>query len=253
MRPSAAVRSAKARRTALMANRLEKKRIPWDGLIGSSARAVALPGTVVSLAYTTGGITGPHRDGSFVGISSHRSDSGLSPPRRCQTALRGRPVATPMTTDCHRTGDAPETSPFRRTGYSTRWLDPRGVTTDPGTRGGNRDPRRAFVPGPVASAQLDVGSAGGPHRCTLASDHALSQPEAGAGANPFATGSGRPPHRGHTGSMPQEISPARRDRPCRPSSAHSSPRRSGVPRVTSPCLLSPGGLGSGLRPRHPSP
>jgi hypothetical protein len=30
-------------------------------------------------------------------------------------------------------GDAPETSPFRRTGYSTRWLDPRGVTTDPGT------------------------------------------------------------------------------------------------------------------------
>ena len=42
------------RRTALMAHRLEKKRTPGVGLIGSSARAVAAPGTVDSRSHTTG-------------------------------------------------------------------------------------------------------------------------------------------------------------------------------------------------------
>ena len=64
-----------------------------------------------------------------------------------------------MTTDCHsrggakqlygvyqpsltqrptvaNNGDAPETSPFRTTGYSKRWLDPTRVTATPGTRRG---------------------------------------------------------------------------------------------------------------------
>src|SRR5215472_9857880 len=70
-------------------------------------------------------------------------------------------------------GDAPETSPFRRTGYSRQWLDPRGVTTGTEHARANRDPRRALCPEPVASAQLDFGSAGGPHRRALESDRAL--------------------------------------------------------------------------------
>src|SRR5262249_41806841 len=79
----------------------------------------------------------------------------------------------PPSRDCRPTvtdlGDAPETSPFRRTGYSKRWLDPRGVTTRTGHARGNRGPRRVWNSGPVASAQLVVGSAGGPHRCPRAS------------------------------------------------------------------------------------
>ena len=56
-------------RTALMANRLELKRTPGDGLIGSSARAVAVPGTVVSLAHTTG--ESPGRTGMVRSSASH--------------------------------------------------------------------------------------------------------------------------------------------------------------------------------------
>src|SRR5579883_2265712 len=41
-------------------------------------------------------------------------DNTLSQPRRCQTALRGRPDGTFVTPDCHLFGDAPETSPFRQ-------------------------------------------------------------------------------------------------------------------------------------------
>src|SRR5262249_45277556 len=153
-----------------------------------SARPLACPGKVCSLALTTGsppGITWLHRDGSLVGISSRRSDNGLSQPRRCQTALRGPPAATFATTDCRLLGDAPETSPFRTTGYSKRWLDPRRVTDRTRHTRGNRDPRRAFDPGQSASAQLVSGSVGGPHRCSLASRSALSQPEASVGANPI--------------------------------------------------------------------
>ena len=152
----------------------------------------------------------------------------MSQPRRCQTALRGRPVATSAATDCHRHGDAPETSPFRTTGYSKRWLDPRRVTNGTGHTPRNRDLGRVWNPGPSASAQLVSGSVGGPHRCSIASDLAMSQPGAGVGANPIATGSGHTPQRGHTGSRPREQAPFERGRPFRPSSAHSSPRRSGV-------------------------
>jgi hypothetical protein len=52
-----------------MANRLEQKRSPWDGLIGSSARAIAVPGTVASLAHTTG--ESPGRTGMVRSSASH--------------------------------------------------------------------------------------------------------------------------------------------------------------------------------------
>jgi hypothetical protein len=185
-----------------MANRLELKRTPWDGLIGSSARAVAVPGTVRSLAHTTGGSTGPHRDGSFVGISSRRRDNGLSQPRRCQTALRGRPTVTSVTPDCH----LPVTpqKPLRSAGWLFKAMarPPKGNNRYRAGAGESR-PRHPLHPGPVASAQFVFGSAVGPHRCALVSARALSQPEAGVGANPLATGSGHPPQRGRTGSRPR--------------------------------------------------
>src|SRR5262245_7051960 len=102
-------------------------------------------------------------------------------------------------------GDAPETSPLRRTGYSKRWLDPRKVTDRTRHTWGNRDPPRAFDPGQSASAQLVSGSVGGPHRCTLASDSALS-PGAGVGANPFGNGVRASTATRPRGVTPQEIS-----------------------------------------------
>ena len=157
--------------------------------------------------------------------------------RTPQVTLRGSPGRTGMvlssashlfgvTVDCHSRGgakqlygvyqsplprrptvafdsDAPETSPFRTTGYSKRWLDPRGVADRTGHTRGNRDPRRVFDPGQSASAQLVSGSACGPHRCSIASDSAMSQPGAGVGANPLAAGSGQSPQRGHAGSRPR--------------------------------------------------
>ena len=96
---SGSSQAAKASRTALMANRLELKRSPGDGLIGSSARTSWHRRPTHALHRS---ITGLHRDGSFVGISSRRRDHEWSQPRRCQTALRGRPTITLVTTDCHR-------------------------------------------------------------------------------------------------------------------------------------------------------
>jgi hypothetical protein len=180
---------------------------------------LSLPSRVHWHSHTAGcppGITWPHRDGSLDGITTRRSDNKLSPPRRCQTALRGRPIFTCVTTDCRLTGGAPETSPFRTTGYSKRWLDPRRVTDRTGrARGGNRDPRRAFDPGLSAPAQLVSGSVGGPHRCPHASDPALS-PGAGAGANPVCNGvrasAATRPH----GVGPQRISPVQSRSPSLP-------------------------------------
>ena len=149
-------------------------------------------------------------------------------------------------------GDAPETSPFRRTGSSQSWLDPRRVAPNPGTRRGNRDPHRGFAPGPVASAHLDVGSAGGPHRCPLVSDHALS-PEAGAGgANPVRNGVRACATPRPDGVVPQEISPASVIALVAPVRL-TAPRAGPVFRV-SPAHVFPlqGGFGSGLRPRRAS-
>jgi hypothetical protein len=43
------------------------------------------------------------------------------------------PVSLPRHPTVTGNGNAPETSPFRRTGYSKRWLDPRRVTDHPAT------------------------------------------------------------------------------------------------------------------------
>jgi hypothetical protein len=84
---------------------------------------------------------------SSTGSASVTSDNRLSPP----------------------SGDAPETSPFRRLGYSKRQARPPKGTVRTGNTRRNRDPRRAFHPGQTASAQLLFGSAGGPHRCAFVS------------------------------------------------------------------------------------
>ena len=100
----------------------------------------------------------------FAGLSSRDCDSGLSQPRRGQTALRGRPVAAWATTDCdvRRTRRlTPLGSPFGSSNTTPQKplrsagsaildvaLDPRRVTTGVGHTPGNRDPGRAFVPDP---------------------------------------------------------------------------------------------------------
>lgn len=153
-----------------------------------------------------------------------------------QPSLTRRPTVT-------ENGDAPETSPFRRLGYSKRWLDPRGVTAPHRELAKDSRPRASLRPGRTASAQLVVSSAGGPHRCTLASGSALS-PEPGAGANPFGNGvrasAAARPH----GVVPQGYKASQTRSPLSPQFGLQLPAPVRVSRVTSPCLSSRGGLGS---------
>src|SRR4051812_21130627 len=118
--------------------------------VGLNARPDAFPGPVASLSHTAGvpsGITWPHRDGSLEGLTSLRRDSGLSQPRRCQTALRGRPVVEPTTTDGRPTS---ERRPRNLSVPPGRLLNtmarPPGGDRTPGNTRGNRDPRRAVAP-----------------------------------------------------------------------------------------------------------
>jgi hypothetical protein len=89
--------------------------------------------------------------------------------------------------------------------FKTMARPPKGDNR-PGHTDGNRDPPRAFHPGPVASAQFLFGSAGGPHRCAIVSDNALS-PEAGAGAHPVSNGVRASATTRPHGVEPQVISP----------------------------------------------
>jgi len=120
-----------------MAHRLERKRTPGDGLGG---RSDAPPGTDrPTLAHRS--ITRLHRGSSFVGISS----PGVTAACHAQGGAKplhgvGRPPRRRQPTVTPPASDAPETSPFRRTGHSKRWLDPRRVTACRGRTPGIETP-----------------------------------------------------------------------------------------------------------------
>jgi hypothetical protein len=131
-----------------------------------------------------------------------RSDNSVPVTRRCQTALRGRPASSDNRLS-PQSGDAPETSPFRRLGYSKRQArPPKGDSSHREHAGESRPPSR-FSPRAncVGTVSIRLGRRAA-SVCDCKRDSALS-PEAGEGANPKATGSGTSPQRGHVGSSPR--------------------------------------------------
>ena len=101
-----------------------------------------------------------------------------------RSSLTQRPTVTSN-------GDAPETSPFRRLGYSKRWLDPRRVAASHRELAGESRPPSSFHPGQsgVGVVSLQLGRrAASVYACK--SDCAL-EPEAGEGANPKQRGPGQ--------------------------------------------------------------
>ena len=163
----------KARRTALMATELESKRKSLSGFPG---RSVAFPGTVrFTLVPLDGHSAAP-------GWFFRRPPSvGPERPKRCQTALRGRPVANSRTTDCHSAGE-------RR---------PRNLSVPPdlgrrvecGMRSGDSQP--VLIPhSELARLGRRAASvvAGVSQRCVVS--------RVRRGGQSKATGSGTPPQRG---------------------------------------------------------
>jgi hypothetical protein len=132
-----------------------------------------------------------------------RSDNRVSDTRRCQTALRGRPMSR-VTIDCHRQAATPQ-KPLRSADSATQndKLDPRRVTVRTGNTRRNRDPRRAFHPGQTASAQLVFGSAGGPHRCAFVSVTVRCHRRPGEGANQKQRGPGHRRNEAMWGQAPE--------------------------------------------------
>ena len=171
----------------------------------------------------------------------------LSQPKRCQTALRGRPVANSMTADCHSTS---KRRPRNLSVPPDRLLKTiaRPPQGDRSTRelAEESRPPSSLRPGRAASAQLVVGSAGGPPQCSLVNRNRALAPVSGGGANPMATGSGTLPQpRPTTGSMPQVRKPEQAARPqtrspSSPQFGYQLPPPARCLGSTRSCLSSPG-------------
>ena len=156
---------------------------------------------------------------------------GPERPKRCQTALRGRPVANSMTTDCHRLRRRPRNlsvPPARL--FKTMARPPEGQPSAPGARGGIETPvgrrsraeRRRLSNGSARPAGRLSG-----RRCLQ--NGAMSKWPDGtpspAGGPIQSNGVRNSAAAGPDGVELQRNKPRKCGRPRRPSSAASSPRR----------------------------
>jgi hypothetical protein len=151
-------------------------------------------------------------------------------PRRCQTALRGRPGATSVTTDCHSQRATPQ-KPLRSAGPAALVveLDPRRVTAPIRAPAGESRPPSGERPGQnrIGSVLLRLGR-------RAASVDASVRPWVSTGVRRRGQSKGNGVRACAAARRPRGRAPpsrtrlVQRGRPQRPSSAGSSPRRSGV-------------------------
>ena len=131
-------------------------------------------------------------------------DIALSQPKRCQTALRGRPVANSMTADCHSTSERRPRNlsvpPDRL--VKTMARPPQGGRSTPGTRRGFETPVEPLS----RTSGVGVVSRRLGRRAALVFDReSQSCVRTGVRRGSQSNGNGvrDSPQRGHAGSMPQ--------------------------------------------------
>jgi hypothetical protein len=164
----------------------------------------------------------------------------------------GRPPHARRPTATLSTSDAPETSPFRRTGYSKRWLDPKRVAAHTRNSLGESRPPTSLRPGQngVGAVSRRLGRraasvfAGPSRQCVVTGVR--------RGRQSKATGSGTPPQRGHTGSRPRGQASANAVALFAPVRLPATPAGPASPRGQGPPMSFPFKGAFGLLPRrHP--